>query len=92
MPGGGHQAYTHAMRKIVLPAINRYQPELLVVASGYDAGGFDPLGRMLLHSESYRSMTDMMKAAASEHCGGKLVVVHEADIQKLMSLFAFMQL
>ena len=77
MPGGGDHAYTHAMRKIVLPAIDRYQPELIVVASGYDAGGFDPLGRMLLHSESYRSMTDMMKAAASEHCGGKLVVVHE---------------
>ena len=77
LPGGGHQAYLRAMERIVLPAINRHKPDLIVVASGYDAGGFDPLGRMILHSESYRALTELAKKAAYDHCDDRLVVVHE---------------
>jgi acetoin utilization deacetylase AcuC-like enzyme len=35
------------------------------------------LARMLLHSESYRAMTQLMRDAAERHCGGRLVIVHE---------------
>ena len=47
------------------------------MASGYDAGGFDPLGRMLLHSNSYRMLTETIMSAADIHANGKLVLVHE---------------
>jgi acetoin utilization deacetylase AcuC-like enzyme len=77
LPGGGHDAYMHAMERIVTPTIHRYKPELIVVASGFDANGMDPLARMLLHSESFRSLTRQIMALADEHCGGRLVVVHE---------------
>jgi acetoin utilization deacetylase AcuC-like enzyme len=77
LPGGGHDAYLHAMDRIVLPLLDRYKPDVIVVASGIDANGVDPLARMLLHSETYRAMTARMKQAAERHCGGKLVLVHE---------------
>lgn len=77
LPGGGHDAYMYAMERIVTPTIHRYKPELIVVASGFDANGMDPLARMLLHSESFRSLTRQVMALADEHCGGRLVVVHE---------------
>jgi len=32
----------------------------VVVASGLDAAGFDPLARMMLHSEAYRAMAQML--------------------------------
>jgi len=48
-----------------------------VVASGLDASAVDPLARMLLHSESYRAMTQLVRDAAERHCGGRLEVVHE---------------
>ena len=62
---------------MVLPALADYQPELIVVASGLDANGVDPLARQLLHSDSYRVMTKMMMDAANRLCDGKLAMVHE---------------
>jgi acetoin utilization deacetylase AcuC-like enzyme len=77
VPGGGHDAYQYAMERIVLPAINQYKPDLIIVASGFDANLVDPLARMLLHSESFRMMTHQVMALADRHCNGRLVVVHE---------------
>lgn len=77
LPGAGHEGYMAAMDKIVLPALHKFQPELIIVASGLDANGFDPLARMLLHSESYRELTQKIMQTADDLCEGKVVVVHE---------------
>jgi acetoin utilization deacetylase AcuC-like enzyme len=77
VPGGGHDAYQYAMERIVIPAINQYKPDLIIVASGFDANLVDPLARMLLHSESFRMMTRQVMELADKHCKGRLVIVHE---------------
>lgn len=77
LPGGGHDAYLYAMQRIVVPAIDRYRPELIVVSSGLDANGVDPLARMLAHSGTFREMTLQMMALADRHCQGRLALVHE---------------
>lgn len=77
LPGGGHEAYLYAIERIVAPALRRYKPELIVIASGLDANGVDPLARMLLHSDSYRAMTGLLMGVADEVCSGRLVAVHE---------------
>ena len=77
LPGGGHTAYMAAIERIVIPALERFQPELIVIASGLDGSAVDPLARMQLHSESYRAMTRAMMEAAQSLCGGRLVGVHE---------------
>ncbi|PHM36365.1 class II histone deacetylase [Xenorhabdus innexi] len=83
MAGAGHNSYMYAMDQIVLPALHRYQPELIIVACGYDANAIDPLARMQLHSESFREMTRKIQQAADELCAGKLVVVHEGGYSEL---------
>ncbi len=77
MAGCGHGAYLAAFERVVLPALRRFKPDLIVVASGFDASAADPLGRMMLHSESYRAMTRMLMEAAADLCGGRLVMSHE---------------
>jgi acetoin utilization deacetylase AcuC-like enzyme len=77
LPGGGHQSYVDAIERLVLPALRRYKPELIAVASGLDANGLDPLARMLLHSESYRWMMERIVDTAAELCQGRVVVEHE---------------
>lgn len=77
MPGGGHQSYLDAMDLLVLPALRRYRPELIVIACGLDANGFDPLARMMAHSETYRAMTGRVMALADDVCAGRVVAVHE---------------
>lgn len=76
-PGSGHDTYLHAMRTIVIPALETFGPDLIVVASGLDANAVDPLARQLLHAGSFREMTRLVKDAADALCGGRLVVVHE---------------
>lgn len=76
-PGSGHATYLHAMERIVVPALERFEPELIIVACGYDANAVDPLARMLLHSESFRLLTRALRLAADRLCQGRLVLVHE---------------
>lgn len=76
-PGSGLGAYDYAMRELVLPTLEAFAPELIVVACGYDAGAKDPLGKMLLNSAAFASMTARVKALAERVCGGRLVMIHE---------------
>ncbi|WP_421546755.1 class II histone deacetylase [Pseudomonas sp. QD4] len=76
-PGSGHEAYLQAMQSLVIPALERFEPELIIVACGYDANAVDPLARMLLHSDSFRTMTRLLRQAAERLCQGRLVLVHE---------------
>jgi acetoin utilization deacetylase AcuC-like enzyme len=76
-PGSGHGAYAAAFDRVVIPALYRFKPELILVASGFDAGGLDPMGRMMLHSDSYRELTQRLMLAASDLCNGRLVFSHE---------------
>lgn len=75
--GSGHATYLHAINRVVLPALDAFEPDLIVIACGFDAGMMDPLARMQATSETFSEMTDLLKKAASRLCGGKLVLVHE---------------
>lgn len=75
--GSGEGAYCYAMDEVVVPALRRFRPELIIVACGYDSSNADPLGKMLLTSSSYRKLTRSMMDVADEVCDGKLVVSHE---------------
>jgi acetoin utilization deacetylase AcuC-like enzyme len=76
-PGCGGGAYVAALERVIVPALRKFKPELIVVASGLDAAGTDPLGRMMLHSESYRRMTRLILEVAADVCAGRLVLAHE---------------
>ena len=76
-PGCGLGAYDHAMTELVLPALEAFDPELIVVACGYDACAKDPLGKMLLNSAAFARMTAQVRDLAERVCDGRLVMVHE---------------
>ena len=48
-----------------------------MVPSGFDAGAYDPLGRQMMTSEGYRSLTRKVIQAADALCGGRIVMCHE---------------
>jgi acetoin utilization deacetylase AcuC-like enzyme len=78
LPAGcGDEAYAYAFDRVVEPALRRFRPDLLMVASGFDGGGVDPLGRMMLTSEAYRMMAGRLAGLSAELCGGRLVLAHE---------------
>ena len=82
-PGCGHVTYLQAFDRIVMPALYRFRPDVILVACGYDASAVDPLGRMLATAETFRAMTARAKSAAADLCGGKLVLVHEGGYSEV---------
>jgi len=72
-PGSGTGAYGAAFDRVVVPALERHRPELVLVACGFDSSAWDPHARLMLHSAAYRELTRAMLAVS----GGRLVVVHE---------------
>jgi acetoin utilization deacetylase AcuC-like enzyme len=75
--GAGRAAYLDAFDRVVRPALDRFAPDFVLVASGLDASMCDPLGRMNLTSECFALLTDRILAAAGELCDGRLVLCHE---------------
>lgn len=76
-PGSGRAAYLTVMDRVVSKALRKFQPELIVVPCGFDAGSADPLGRMMLSSTTYRAVTKTVLELASELCEDRLVFCHE---------------
>lgn len=76
-PGSGDGAYLEAMRRVVVPALRRFKPEVIVVACGFDASAADPLGRMIVTSHGYREMTAILMAEADSLCAGRIMMTHE---------------
>lgn len=82
-PGAGHTTYLAAMDQLVLPALESFQPDVILVACGYDAAAIDPLSRMLATADTFRQLTTKIMTAARHICDGKLVLVHEGGYSEV---------
>ncbi len=76
-PGSGGGAYKAAMERVIVPALDMFKPEIILVASGLDGSTWDPLGHMMLLSTHYRAMTVALMDSAAKLCQGRLVFCHE---------------
>ena len=76
-PHTGDVGYRQAFERLVVPAVRRFAPELLLVSIGYDAHWADPLSWMLLSLSGYRAMMDDLTALARALCRGRIVVALE---------------
>ena len=81
--GAGDTAYEDVMNLIVRPALDRFQPDMIIVACGFDAAAVDPLARMLVTANGFATMTRQIMNAADTLCGGKLVLVHEGGYSEV---------
>ena len=69
--------YEEVFRTVVIPVIDQFRPELLMISAGFDAHELDPLGRMRLSVAGYASLTRSLCDAADRHCGGRVVAATE---------------
>jgi len=78
LPAGSSQAaYLAAMARVVGPALDAFKPDLIIVPCGLDAGFMDPTARMMLSSDSFRAITELLMQCAATHCAGRIVFTHE---------------
>lgn len=82
-PGTGHIGYLATMERIVIPQIETFKPDVIVIACGYDAAAIDPLGRMLATAETFQIMTRMVKTLARDLCNDRLMMAHEGGYSEV---------
>ncbi len=75
--GAGDEAYRAAFDRLVLPVVDQFAPELVLVSAGFDAHARDPLAGMAVSAEGFSAMTRGLRLAADRHAGGKLGLVLE---------------
>ena len=75
--GSGIGAYSSAFDRVVLPGIRRFNPDVIVVTSGFDSSAFDPLAQMLLTASGYSELTKKILLLADEVCSGRVMMTHE---------------
>ena len=64
--GAGDADYRYAIDEAIGPAIDRFDPDLLIVSAGFDAHRHDPISRMRVSSEGYAMMTDRIRSVADD--------------------------
>ena len=75
--GTGDEGFLAAYEQVVLPAIARFEPELILVSSGWDAHARDPLAPLLVTTDGYTRVARMVLDAARDVADGRVVVVLE---------------
>jgi acetoin utilization deacetylase AcuC-like enzyme len=76
-PGAEDHDYLRVMDGRVLPELEEFAPQVLLISAGFDAHGDDPLAQMNLTEEGFELMTRSLVAVADRHCGGRVISVLE---------------
>ena len=85
--GTGNGGYLYAFEKVVMPAIKKFKPDLIAVASGFDSSVYDPLGRMMITAKGFAQMTELLMEAAADTAKNRLVIAHEGGYNAVYSPF-----
>ena len=75
--GAGNETYTQAFSETILPAIDAFGPDMILISAGFDAHQADPLGSINLTTEHYAWMTRRLMECADHHCNGRILSVLE---------------
>ena len=83
--GTGGEVFREAFLSRVLPAIDRFQPDLIIVSAGFDAHHRDPLAEIDLTEDDFDWATGKLLDKADRWSGGRLVSLLEGgyDLQGL---------
>ena len=86
----GSAEFRAAWSEHILPQLDRFAPDLLIVSAGFDGHKRDPLAQLRLETADFRWITDELMAIADRHAKGRLVSALEGgyDLEALAAATA----
>jgi len=75
--GSGRAEFLHAFNDRLLPAMDRFKPELVILSAGFDARQGDPKGQMRLTDQDFIDLTGIVLGLARQHSHGQVVSLME---------------
>ncbi len=73
----GDDAFKAILNELILPLLDRYAPEMLLVSYGFDSHWLDPLGRLQLSADGMACLLRDLAAWSDAHCQGRLAIFLE---------------
>jgi len=85
--GAGSVLFRRGMERVVLPALEEFDPDLIVVSAGFDGHARDPLANLRLEEGDFEWITGKLVDIAGEFCDGRIVSSLEGgyDLDSLSS-------
>jgi len=75
--GDGGDVFREALDCVILPRIEAFRPDLIIISAGFDAHRLDPLGHINLVEADYAWATRRLIGLAQKHCSGRIVSLLE---------------
>jgi len=82
-PMSGSVEFRAGIERVVLPALEAFQPDLILVSAGFDAHARDPLATLRLDEEDFAWITRRLVDIAGECCRGRIVSTLEGGYDLL---------
>ncbi len=76
-PDTGSEHFREAFKSRVLPALERFQPDLVIISAGFDAHHRDPLAQINLVGDDFDWATGRLLDVAGKHAGNRIVSLLE---------------
>jgi acetoin utilization deacetylase AcuC-like enzyme len=76
-PFTGDQGFSAAMQELILPLLERFEPQMLLVSYGFDPHWRDPLGHLQLSAAGYGALIAALAGWADANCQGKIALFLE---------------
>jgi acetoin utilization deacetylase AcuC-like enzyme len=71
--GTDGEVFRSKYRDIILPALKKFNPQLILVSAGFDAHKDDPLASLRLVEDDYRWLTQQLMLIADACCNGRII-------------------
>lgn len=71
--GAGSKAFRDVMEQVVLPRVDAFAPQIIIISAGFDAHKDDPLAGMNLVEADFAWITEKLCDLADRHCEGRVV-------------------
>lgn len=75
--GDGSDAFRKVLDEVVLPRMEAFRPDLIVISAGFDAHWRDPLASLNLTESDFGWATQRLMTLAEKHCGRRIVSLLE---------------
>jgi acetoin utilization deacetylase AcuC-like enzyme len=76
-PMSGSSQFRLGMTQRILPALDTFRPDLMLVSAGFDAHKNDPLAQLLLDEDDYTWITEKLLEIAYRHANGRFIATLE---------------
>jgi acetoin utilization deacetylase AcuC-like enzyme len=76
-PATGDAGFQVLTEEVILPLLDTYHPEMILVSYGFDAHWRDPLGYLRLSAMGYYQVIKKLTQWADAHCNGRILLVLE---------------